>query len=438
MKLRAASDQDFIRGRPLRTDESTRAEGRSPYLHTTPAERLLLFTTAVILPLESHIRQVPNFSIAFLMFAALAGYTAINRLRSLDRVWMHPVFVAAYVFIGISVAAEFSNPLSDFHAIGRFAQMIIGALLVASLCRDRLALKMLLYGYIGAALWLGALLFLASYGKLSGVVVLDAHDASLARAEAFRDSPIEGNLNQLAFSCVQGAVVALAFALGSASVARRNIFAILGVFCLVASTLPMSRQAIVIDLVACTVMLKAFGVRQGKVWLLAALIAASAVFIVPDAVWLRMTVDVAGDKRDVRVSYYENAKKDFGDYWLMGVGSGNYFQKWGFDKGYAHGNVDAKGNTTMVVYGVHNGYLQVLIFWGVIGLSAFLTIIWKAYRCAPERYGGDPLVLALLGVAVSLLLLPFFTHNFENKVFSLGLGMLVAYRRWMVPDECKK
>ena len=86
---------------------------------------------------------------------------------------MHPVFVAAYVFIGISVALEFASPLSSYEVIGRFALMIGGALLVASLCRDRAALKVLLYGYIGAALWLGAFLVLTSYGTLSGVVAMD-------------------------------------------------------------------------------------------------------------------------------------------------------------------------------------------------------------------------------------------------------------------------
>ena len=195
MKLRSASDQDATREGPLHSGVSTRTEGHAPYFHTDPGERFLLFTTALILPLESHIRQVPNFSIAFLIFAVLAGYVAINRLRCLDRVWMHPVFIAAYIFIGIIVAVEFSNPLSSTQEIGRFALMIGGAVLVASLCRDRTALKMLLYGYIGAALWLGALLFLTSYGTLSGTVATDYGEASLARNEAFRDSLIQGNLN---------------------------------------------------------------------------------------------------------------------------------------------------------------------------------------------------------------------------------------------------
>jgi hypothetical protein len=365
------------------------------------------------------------------MFAMLAAYVAVNRLGCLNRVWMHPVFVAAYIFIGISAALEFANPLSSSYVIVRFALMIGGALLVASLCRDRAALKAFLYGYIGAALWLGALLFLTSYVTLSGVTPRNYNEASRVRAEVFADSPLQGNVNGWANSCVQGGVVALAFALCSASVRGRNIFALIGIFCLVASSLPMSRSAIIIALVASTVVLKAYGIRKGKVWLLVGLIATSAVFLVPNAIWSRMVVGTA-ESRDLRVSFYENAIRDVDDYLFMGVGSGNYFEKWGFEKGYApHPDI---GNN-WVVYGVHNAFLQVLIFWGVIGLLGFLAIIWQAYRCIPKRCGSDPLALALLGVAVSLLVLLPFSHSFEGKHFSTLLGMLVGYQRWLAPGN---
>jgi hypothetical protein len=425
MSMRSASNQD-INPKKLHGWLAPSSESHDPSFRTTPGERALLFTTALIIPLDTHILLVPNVSSLFIMFAVLAAYVAINRLPCLDGVWMHPVFVAAYIFIGISAAAEFANPLSSSHYIGRFALMIGGAVLVASLCRDRAALKFLLYGHIGAALWLGMLLFLTSYGTLSGVAATDFDEASNVRGEAFRDSPLRGNLNRLAFSCVQGGVVALAFALGSASFHGRNIFALIGVFCLVASSLPMSRMAIIMALVGCTVVLKAYGIRKGKVWFLAGLISASALFLIPNAIWSRMTVKTGEGGRDSRVSYYENAIRDVGDYWFMGVGEGNYFRKWGFEKGYAHRNMDV-----MVVYGVHNAFLQVLIFWGVIALLAFLAIIFKAYRCVPNRCGSDPLSLSLLGLAVSFFLMLPFTHNLENKVFSLGLGMLVASQRWL-------
>ena len=430
MAIFTGQDTGFT-SRSLLRGNASAASTPSCDVPTSPGERFLLFVTVMLYPLEAHIRVVPGVSSMFLMFAVLAGYVAINRLRCLDRVWMHPVFVAAYLFIGISLALEFASPLSSYGNIVTFALMIVGALFVASLCRDRAALKMIMYGYIGAALWLGALLFLTSYGTLSGVVATSYADASRARAEAFSDAPIVGNLNALAIHCAQGVVVALAFAIGSTSVWRRTFFSAIGIFCLVASSLAMSRGAIANIVVSCAVLLKAYGIRQGKTWLLVGGLAAGAAFLVPDAVWLRMTVVTErGEQgsKDTRVSFYESAIQHVDDYWFAGVGSGNYYQKWGFENGFAH-----QPEGAYVVYGVHNAFLQVMVFWGLIGLLPFIALVWLAYRCLPRVYSKDSLALGILGIAVSLFLTLPFSHDFAYKGFSLGLGMLVAYQRWLAP-----
>ena len=80
-------------------------------------------------------------------------------------------------------------------------------------------------------------------------------------------------------------------------------------------------------------------------------------------------------------------------------------------------------------------FLQVLIFWGLIGLLAFLVIMWPAYRCLPRTCGKDELTLGMLGIAVSLLLMMPFHSEFYYKGFSLGLGMLVAYQLWLAPHN---
>jgi heme exporter protein D len=428
MNLLSTSKQE---GRPegLRHSElSTTAESHVPNFRTTPAERFLLFATVLILPLEEQIPSVAGFSSLFFMFAVLAAYVAINRLQCLDRVWMHPVFVAAYLFIGFSVVLEFASPSSSYGKIASFALMVVGALLVASLCRDRAALKVFLYGYIGAALWLGALLFLTSYGALSGASATGFHEASKVRNQAFSDNPIQANLNSMAFDCAEGAIVAVAFALGSASVRVRNFFAAIGIFCLVASFLPMSRGAVIAILVSCGAMLKANGIRHVRVWLLVAVTAISAVLLVPDSVWERMVVMQPENKMEKRAMFYVTAWQYVEDYIFMGVGAGNYFNKWGFEHGFAF-----LVGSEYRLWVVHNAFLQVLIFWGMISLLVYLAIIWLAYRCLPRTYGKDVLVLSMLGIAVSLLMLMPFSSNFSSKGFSLGLGMLVAYQRWLSP-----
>ena len=118
----------------------------------------------------------------------------------------------------------------------------------------------------------------------------------------------------------------------------------------------------------------------------------------------------------------------------MCVGAGNYFAKWGFEHGFGHGYGNDSGSHYQV-YVVHNIFLQVLIFWGLIGFLAFLAMIWPAYRCLPCTCGKDVLALGMLGIAVSLLLMMPFHSELYYKGFSLGLGMLVAYQRWLAPSS---
>src|SRR5262249_9889852 len=159
----------------------------------------------------------------------------------------------------------------------------------------------------------------------------DFHEASQTRHQVFSDSPIKGNLNVMAFNCVQGAIVALAFALGGASVRGRNFFAALGIFCLVASSLPMSRGGIINALVSCGAMLKAYGIGRARVWLLVGVIVISAVLLVPDAIWTRFVFQQPEGQRETRVSFYISAWESVEDYLFLGVGAGNYFTKWGFE-----------------------------------------------------------------------------------------------------------
>jgi len=115
---------------------------------TSPTERWLLFSTIVLLPLQDHIPNIAGFSILYVMFAILAVYIVINRAYSLDQVWLHPVFATGYGFLFIIVLLELAHPMSDYTDIVRFGQMIMGAVIVASLCRDRRALGVCLYGFI--------------------------------------------------------------------------------------------------------------------------------------------------------------------------------------------------------------------------------------------------------------------------------------------------
>jgi hypothetical protein len=80
-------------------------------------------------------------------------------------------------------------------------------------------------------------------------------------------------------------------------------------------------------------------------------------------------------------------------------------------------------------------FLQVTIYWGLVGLLALVVVIWQGYRCLLHTGKGDALALGVLGIAVSALLLMPFISELYYKGFSLCLGILVAYDRWSLSSD---
>jgi hypothetical protein len=375
----------------------------------------------MLLPLQDHFPAIGGFGIMFLVFGVLAIYAIIKSPHAVDRVWLHPVFIAAYAFVALGFLLEFASPQSKYDDIFRVGLMVSASICIAALCSDRLALQACLYAYIGAALWLAVLLFLTSYGALQSISTRNFTEASLARSRVMGQVPIEANANGMAFVCLQGAIVAFAFALTETRMSRRNIFMAITIFCSVASCLAMSRGSIAIGLACYAVILYVRGLTQSISWLSAVAVGLCVLMFVPDTVWTRFDTSALSAEGDVeemesRVALYVLALRYLPEYVLTGVGVGN------------SPNVLGEWSTW-----VHNSFLQVTIHLGILGLLAFITVIWLAYKCVPKESGKDGLALALIGVALSLFLLLFFTHNYNEKHFSLGLGMLVAARCWIWP-----
>ena len=107
---------------------------------TTRVDRSLLIATIVLLPLENHIPAVFGFSILWILFAAIGLHLLLNRPQALLKTWRHPVFVTAYGLVFVGLIVELFQPNSEFRELASIGQMIAGAVLVASLCRDRKAL----------------------------------------------------------------------------------------------------------------------------------------------------------------------------------------------------------------------------------------------------------------------------------------------------------
>ena len=402
-----------------------------PHSPATLGGRVLLFTSVVMLPLQDYFPQVAGMSVSFLMFAALAAYAVVNCSRNLGVIWYHPVFIAAYVFIGVSALLEFVSPLSRYSEIFRFGQMIVGAVSVAALCRDRSTLAAGLYGYIATALWVSVVLYLTSYGTLQGSTASDFQEADKVRAQAFGEKPMGANLDALAFTCAQGAIIAFALSLFERLKHLRPLLLGIVAFCLIASFLPMSRGAAVVCLVSFAAVSFAYGARYGKLLIMACILGMTIYMLVPDAVWSRMmftTERGESGKMESRARLYDTAFNRLPEYLAAGVGAGNFHQDWGYKKWYTK-QIDG----VTVPISAHNTPLAITVYWGVIGLSMFMWFIWCLYRSIPVGCGRDELSLALLGIIISLGLYMLQIHNFYDKQFALGIGMLVGARQWIWP-----
>lgn len=392
---------------------------------TTAMERWLLMATIVCLPLQDHIPNVAGFSIMYLLFAMLAAYVFLNRLRALARIWLHPVFLAAYILIAVGILVEFSHPYTSYSEIFRFALVIVGAIFIASVCRDKQALRAGIYGYLIAGVWMSILLFLTSYGALSGAAAADFNEASQVRAGMSTAIPLHANLNGMAFITAQGATLALALALATRQPRTRKLFLGIGLFCLLATFLPMSRSGILIAGISCAAVMFVHGVNV-RVIMAAIVLGLGILMWVPDVVFSRLafSTEAREGKVEGRARVYTAAVEHFPEYMLTGVGVGNFWGVWGMHSKFASGHG---------VLGAHNVFIQVIIYWGLIGIGAFLAVIWQAYRCLPKQCGNDTEALCLPGIAISLLLLMLVMHNLYAKEFSLGLGLLVGARHWLWP-----
>jgi hypothetical protein len=391
-------------------------------------EKALLGLIIVTLPLESHITIIPGYSIQFIMFGAIACYVAVRDYGILLRVMGHPVFLSAYLFFLYAIAMEVTAPHASFEVLTRTGQMIVGAILVASICRDRQSLNIALLGYIVAGLWLSVMLFLTSYGAIQRAAASDFEEASKLRAEVFAETAIEADLNSMAFSAGLGAVVSIALALKAPTALSRNIFLGGGVFCLVATFLPLSRGGAAIAVLACASVMYAFGLRGAKALLIIAVLATIVWIVVPQAVWSRMafSFEERDGKRDGRASVYQAAIDHLPEYILTGVGAGNFWSNWGLTS-------DFKGSGRRVG-GAHNSLIQVALYWGIGGLLTFLMICWQAYRCLPRHNQWQAAPLCLLGISVSLLLYAQVVHTIYAKEFALGLGLLAGSHCWIWPN----
>jgi len=322
----------------------------------------------------------------------------------------------------------------EFNYVIRYFQMLVGAIFLATLCRDRLAFNWGIQGFLLGSLVLGLLVFTNSYESLSREKADDFKEASMIRGRTFEESSIQTDLNKISFFTAQGAAVALALALFHKALIKHYLFLGIAGFCALATLLPMSRGGLAILLLTGGAVVFYRGLLSVKVILTAALVGLVVLLWVPDSVFSRFTLSRAqesiesGGELKGRARVYNAIIKYLPEYFFTGVGINNFYGSWGRQ-------TDFWSSDHMTVTAAHNCYAQITINWGVVALLAWLAMIWQSYRSLPGNFGQDPLRLCLLAIVISVFLETLVIHVFQGKEFTIALGLIVAGHIWIWPPR---
>jgi hypothetical protein len=407
---------------------------------TTRVERLLLLLIILFLPLESVLPGIGDFSPMFFIFAISSIYIVIRRFGSIIQIWNHRVFLASYVLIFISVVLETFSPFASYNHISSIALMFIGAIVIATLCRDIKALKLCIFGCILTGVVASFYLFLSVYRPLQGATATDFGEGGRVTAQVFEDESRQvSGVNPFYLASAIAPCVSAALAIALMSRSAFVSYSLFGIVALgfIASFLPSSRRLVVATLLACMAVVLAYGrVNRGasfqrftRIIAVILVLGMCTLLWVPHAVFARLTVPSSTpyeDSADPRVTLYNAALANLPEYWLVGVGAGNYWSHWGQQNGFL---LPGKRG----VLGAHNSFVQVMINWGLPGLLSLISVIYYAYKCLPKKCGNNPFNLAVLGLAVPPLVALCVSHVLQLKGGSLMLGILIGTQYWIWP-----
>lgn len=399
----------------------------TPLYQTIKIERCFLFLIIATLPLQSSIPLIAGFSLPFILLFASGFYLVLKKPWALTKTLKHPLFLSAFAFLAIGVFMEVAHRSSGYPEILRIGFMVLGAIIIASLCRDRKALLAGIYGQLLASLWLSSFLILTTYGTLNAAKADDFREASRIRYSVFEENALQENENQIAAFAAQGGVMAFGLVLTEKVFWRQLLFMGTGVICLIGTFLPMSRGGVMILALSCAAMMYKLGIMKPKVILAVALLGTATLLLVPDAVFSRFMVSSQTDpNQDLkgRERVYSAVLEHLPEYIVTGVGITNFYGHWGANSSFF--DVERLGVT-----GAHNCYAQVALYWGLPGLLSLFLVLWHAYRCLPGHYLGETTRLCVLGMSTGVLFESLVRHQLYAKDFAIALGILVGANLWV-------
>ncbi|MBP6523465.1 MAG: O-antigen ligase family protein [Saprospiraceae bacterium] len=414
---------------PLSADLSNQA---TDAFRSNRVDRILIFILVFSIYFESNLPLIYGASTPFLLFGLTLFYLAVTRLKTLIRLFSGKYFLISISFAIICIFMETLHPFPSYDFISRFVNMIIGMFCIVALCRDRMALDIALFTFILASAVQSFLIITGTAPLMQNINAVGFSDASQARLMAFEEFYLRGNLNDISYFSSIGSIIGIIWAYYEKVAWKKWLLvaltfpSILGVF------LPASRTGAVIFFASFLLFIYKSKIKFKKWALAIPTLLILLAFTVPDMVWVRLSSLIRItelQEEDSRTKVYIAVLKNVNQYFITGVGSGNYWHGWAVNAGITN------RFTTDVAMAAHNAFFQVWIYWGLPALIAFLYLM-SIYRDAIVRdVAGDRRRTCIYIFIMIIPMIFLFYHSFYHKSFSIGLGLLLSARYWNLLEQ---
>jgi hypothetical protein len=269
---------------------------------------------------------------------------------------------------------------------------------------------------------LAVVFILVGYTPLRHSSATSFRQISAFRTQLLGNSLLGQDLNVNAYLLAAATAVSTAFALAARERRLQVRYWCAAALCAFGTFLTLSRGAVAIAVVSMVICVLTIPRHRPRNLAILSIIGLFVIAVIPRAGLARFTLNGSASSTS-RLGLYVTAYHDLHSYLLTGVGSGNFWNAWGANNGFA----DPVGQ----VFGSHDSFVQIAIYWGAGVLALFVWFLWRLSRRMP-KYNLDPmLALALRAIAVATVMYLFFTFDFYQDEFAAPLGLILAGRVWM-------
>ncbi|REJ83274.1 MAG: O-antigen ligase domain-containing protein [Bacteroidetes bacterium] len=392
-------------------------------------ERILIVLIIISIYFEANLPFIGSASTPFVLFTLTLAYLLARRLNTFIRMFSGKFFIASMVFALVCVFMETMHPSARYDIIFRYVNMALGIFCIAILCRDRFSIDLAMMTFIIASSVQSVIMISELSGILHTSTAVGLYDATRARIIAAEELVLKGNLNEISYFSGIVAMIGIVWIYYEKSRLRRFLLVLLTLPSILGVFFPASRTGALIFFIATLVFIIKSGINMRK-WLVPlSLLCIVLFFAVPAVVWERLASMVRISELqevDSRSRILAGIVNNVHQFWLTGIGSGNYWEGWAVSSGITN------RFTTDEAMAAHNAFLQVWIYWGLPGLTAFLFLIWVFYSAVDKKIKGDRQKSALYVFVLMIPVIFLFYHSFYHKSFSIGLGMVLGARFWQI------